>query len=118
MGSDDIIYGVRDKMLMKGYIRKESQAITIHSPTGVGTDGERIYGAGVSAFAVVSPITEEQRDVFGGTVANIVFLILAEYSIQIGSKIIWDSKTYIIQNFRELFDFHGRLFAYEVAVNA
>ena len=104
-------------MLLKGHIRKNSQVITIYNPTGVGTDGERIYDAGVSTVAIVVPITAEQWNVFGGTIADIVFLILAEHSIQIGSKIIWNSEVYIVQNFRKLFDFEGEIFAYEVAVN-
>ena len=102
---------------MKEYIRKESQAIVIYNPIGYGTDGERAYDEGVPALAVISPITSEQRDVFGGTVADIVFFILYSYTIQIGSKIVWNSKTYTVYSVRELYDFSGRLFAYEVAVN-
>lgn len=104
-------------MLMKGYIRKESQSITIQNPSGVGTDGERTYGTASSALAVVAPITAEQRTVYGDSVADIIFLILPTYTVQLGSKIGWDSKTYTVNNFRRLYEFKGQLFAYEVAVN-
>lgn len=104
-------------MLNKTYIKKQSQIIFIQNPIGVSSDGEKIYGMPLERKAVIQFITEDKRDVFGETEADIYFILLAEDGeIFLNSKIIYNGKEYLCKRIKEVFDFRGKKFLFEIGV--